>query len=122
MLDSDGDRALSLDEFLAGTSSRFETLDADGNGEVTSAEILAARDGAREERARRMIERFDADGNGSVSLDEMEARASERFARIDRNDDGSLEPRELRRGFRGGDRDERGGPRRGVDQPTQRDL
>ncbi len=109
--DIDGDRMISLEEFQTQVGERFTTLDADGDGEVTPAEMVAERQRRSEERAAARISRIDADENGSVSLEEMLDASEERFARMDRDDDGSLEPRELRRAFRGGDRGGHGGDR-----------
>ena len=89
--------ALALGEGRgAGNRPSFETLDADGNGEVTKAEMQAAAD-ARFASA-------DTDGDGFLSVEELTAQASERMgARIekmierrDANDDGKLSRDELR--------------------------
>jgi hypothetical protein len=111
--DTDGDRMISLEEFQAGTSERFSTLDADGDGLVTPAEMVAQRQRVAEERAAERMARIDTNEDGAVSLEEMTAASEARFAQMDRDDDGNLEPRELRRGLRdvmrGGG--ERHGPR-----------
>ncbi len=111
--DIDGDRMISLEEFQAGVTARFERLDADADGTVTPAEMVAERERAREDRAAQRIARVDANEDGALSLEEMVAAAETRFARMDRDENGSLERRELRRGFDGrgqdrGDRAERG--------------
>ncbi|MEM6711311.1 MAG: hypothetical protein AAF590_03415 [Pseudomonadota bacterium] len=105
--DADGDRMISLEEFQAVTGDRFASMDADGDGLVSPAEMVAERTARAEERAAMRIERADANGDGFLSLEEATAASGERFARIDRNDSGTLEPRELRRSLRG-HRDDRG--------------
>ena len=102
--DADGDRMISLEEFQTVTGERFVAMDADGDGQVSPAEMIAERSARAEERAAERIERADTNGDGLLSLEEATAASEERFARIDRDESGTLEPRELRRGFRG-DRD-----------------
>lgn len=73
----------------------FEQLDADGDGQVTQAEITALRQSK--------FTSADADGDGQLSLEEMQtqaqSRATERtakfFERLDANDDGFLSDDEL---------------------------
>jgi hypothetical protein len=114
--DTDGDRMISLEEFQTGATERFTAMDTDGDGLVTPAEMVAERQQRAEDRAAQRLARIDTNEDGALSLEEMTAASEARFARMDRDDDGSLEPRELRRGFRGGDRDDRGG-RRGRGGP-----
>lgn len=82
----------------------FETLDADGSGEITPEDIAALRDARFGE--------IDANGDGSVTLEEFQAhaatqaqeRAAEMFARLDADGDGALSRDVLERGGRrGGD-------------------
>ncbi|MYH86655.1 MAG: hypothetical protein F4161_12565 [Gammaproteobacteria bacterium] len=127
-IDTNGDGAVSIDEYLAGTAG--DRIDVDGDGLITLEEYVAnfdrvrgdgrlagARAGASREQIRarveqRLSERFagiDGDDDGVVTLAEYRA---EMFENLDRNDDGLLQPRELR-GLRGGP----GGPGRG-DRPA----
>ncbi|WP_264212857.1 EF-hand domain-containing protein [Leisingera thetidis] len=78
-----------------GARMSFEEIDADGNGEVTKAEIQAMKDAH--------FARADADGDGKLTLDEMQARAQERaneraarmLERFDKDADGALSKEEL---------------------------
>ena len=56
-----------------------------------------------------MIERLDVDGDGKVTLTEIEQHRAKQFSLMDRNNDGKLEGRELRRGDRDGRKFERHG-------------
>lgn len=90
---------------LAGASERhermsFETLDTDGDGQISRAEM--------DQRRLDRIEQADTNGDGALSLAELEARASERakkhaermMERQDANKDGILSGEELTAGPR----------------------
>lgn len=85
-----------------GMNMSFEEIDADGNGEITQAEMEAMK-AARFTAA-------DTDGDGSLSLDELKAqglkkveqRAAEMLERHDANGDGLLSQDELPKPRRSG--------------------
>ncbi|MDC0657979.1 calcium-binding protein [Leisingera sp. SS27] len=100
-----------------GPKMSFEEIDADGNGEVTKAEIQAMKDAhfakadsngdgklsleemqARaNDRAAHMLERFDKDGDGALSMDEMPQprRAGRMFDRMDADGSGGISKEEF---------------------------
>ena len=145
--DTNGDKIVTLAEHDAAVAKNFARMDANGDGQLTEAEMQAAKENRQERRAARMEERrakmeerlaeatpeqrerfeamrerraemqdlrqehraerhaemwatTDTDGNGAISLAEFQARAGERFARMDANDNGQIDPDE-RRGKRG---------------------
>jgi len=105
-LDTNNDGAVSQDEFASAT--RMKEADANGDGEITQDELVALlqkRD--YERRAQHMTRRLDIDGDGKVTVAEIELQRGKMFALMDRNNDGKLEGRELRRGQMG-NRDGRG--------------
>ncbi|GAB5437623.1 EF-hand domain-containing protein [Falsiruegeria mediterranea] len=85
-----------------GSHATFQELDADGNGEITQAEMEAHRT-ARFAKA-------DTDGDGKLSLEEATAKGQERaakraekmFERHDANKDGFLDAEELPKPRRAG--------------------
>ncbi|RHW16573.1 EF-hand domain-containing protein [Sphingomonas gilva] len=98
-------------EATAQAADRFARLDADKNGQVTLAEMTAAREARMERREARMAakgkdmpdrpareprigKRVDTDGDGQISLAEMTAQALERFDRMDANKDGAIDTAE----------------------------
>lgn len=109
--DANQDGAIDRAEFEAMRQGHFARFDADGNGVVTAAEITAfveqrhaaradaTSDAARAEkmknRGERMLQRLDADGDGGISATEWLASTGKRFARLDTNSDGRIEPAEL---------------------------
>lgn len=95
-LDADKDGTISKEEFLADRNLK----DADTNGDgVLSADELTAMIQKREmeRKVERLTRRLDVDGDGKVTIAEIENQKAKRFALMDRNDDGKLEARELRR-------------------------
>jgi Ca2+-binding EF-hand superfamily protein len=99
--DTDGDGALNRDELIARGAARIEArvdrmlerMDSDGDGVLTQAEMIEAREGREGRGGRhgrggpnpeRMFERLDADGDGAVTeaeFDEGVARLLERMGR-----------------------------------------
>lgn len=104
-----------------GPKMSFEEIDADGNGEVTKAELDALKDArfaaadsngdgvlsleemqvrAQDQaakRAARMLERFDKNGDGGLSKDELPQprRAGKMFDRMDGDGSGSISKQEF---------------------------
>ncbi|RFC66535.1 hypothetical protein DYI37_01310 [Fulvimarina endophytica] len=96
------DRTVAQEDFGARQLDRLKAADADGNGELSTAELedMVLKQMV-ERRAQRMTKRLDANGDGTVTLAEVEDRQAKRFAFLDRNGDGKLERSEMRRGHGG---------------------
>ena len=105
--DANKDGVVMLDEVLAAADRRFATLDRNKDGTLDKADADALRKETVDYRARRFIHRFGAGSDGKVTKEQFFAKARERFARLDRDGDGTIS-----RGERGGHR-ERGRHRRG---------
>lgn len=136
-LDSDGDGAISFAEFQAVEGERFAIADTDSDGLLSFDEFTAAAPGpgrrpegrevdaehaaemqARmQERALAQFSEMDANGDNMLTLLEMQEA---QFLRLDRDNNGVLEGRELR-GARGpGPRPGgEGGPHGGRRPPGQ---
>ena len=99
-IDADGDGEVTQEEMRAHAAARFAEADTDKDGFLTPEEMMASRVG---KRAERMLERHDTDGNGQLSADELEAAAAERggkranrmMTRLDTNNDGKLALEEM---------------------------
>ena len=84
-LDTDGDGRISLDEFLAGATTRFKAADVKNTGTL-SASQLAASPLAQKRDARvasMLVKHLDTAGKGFVTADDFAAAAQKRFASID---------------------------------------
>jgi len=95
--DANGDGKISLDEYLAAATARFEQVDTQNTGAVTADQIANSRQAHEriERRAEALVKHLDTAGNGYVTQDEFVAAAKTRFAKLDRNGDGKLTPDEL---------------------------
>ena len=73
-------------------AERFDAIDANRDGQVSFEELRGSRHKARGER---FLGRLDADKDGKVSKAEALAKATERFDRVDANNDGFITAEEL---------------------------
>ncbi|UCH73809.1 MAG: EF-hand domain-containing protein [Rhodospirillales bacterium] len=93
-VDADGNGRIDRQEFGAAREARFARMDADGNGAITLAEL---EDAARRDHAARRFERMDADADGQVTRQEFAALGDRMFEHLDENADGYLSMGELER-------------------------
>lgn len=99
-LDADGDGQIVEAEMLAHMKARFDIADTDGDGKLSRDELSARMETRQAERSARrldwMFEHRDADGDGALTLEEMRAgRAARMAARIDTDGDGSVSREEF---------------------------
>lgn len=127
-MDADQDGVVSRAEIEARNAARADEIDADKNGAITAAELLAWHDAQRQKRMEERLAAMDSDGDGTVSVEEFGDASTWRMARFDRNGDGEIEMREMRRHgerYRGTDGDRHGhrhghgyGPGYGYGEPS----
>lgn len=92
--DSNGDGKVTREEFLAASKERFERMDADKNGKISSEELRSYMIERRDARIQDKFKRIDADNDGNVSRDEYlehkRRQAEQHFSRMDADGDGKL--------------------------------
>lgn len=91
-LDTDGNGELTLAEMQAHGAARFEDADTNGDGLLSKAELEARGSERAQQRAARMIKRLDANEDGQLSMEELTERRdpSRMFGRIDSDDSGTI--------------------------------
>jgi Ca2+-binding EF-hand superfamily protein len=98
--DSDGDRRLSLEEYLTEAGRRFERFDRNRDGGVQREEVEALASEIAAGIKARMLRRFareDADADGTIKRAEADGFAAARFSALDHDGDGRLAAADLRR-------------------------
>ncbi|MEM1364215.1 MAG: histidine kinase [Pseudomonadota bacterium] len=114
-MDTDNSRSISLAEFEAAMASRFAEFDSNGDGTISSEELLAivsASDDRRLERRAARIRGLDANWDGQLTSAELQAASASAFERRDINNDGQLDRSDRRGSGRDGGKSGRGGDRR----------
>lgn len=86
--DRNHDGRLTKEEFP--NERKFAEMDADGNGEVTPAEVEEVLERRKAESAYGFLEKYDLNGDGKVTRDEFTGPAAE-FEAKDRNHDGVID-------------------------------
>ena len=100
-LDADGNGEVTQAEITAQAEARFAEADTNGDGNLSAEELTARADAKSQERMERriakMIERRDANGDGVLSADEMrpDAERAGRFDKLDADDNGSISKEEF---------------------------
>ncbi|MAU41657.1 MAG: hypothetical protein CMF31_08540 [Kordiimonas sp.] len=98
MYDRNEDGVVSADEFKQQHKKTFVAADDDGNAALDFEEFesFAEMQKAAHQRAMRQhkFKMMDSNGDGKVSADEFSAKMDKRFARMDRNDDGTLDKKD----------------------------
>lgn len=99
-LDADGDGQITKAEMEARGAARFAETDTDGNGELSKEELTARASKNNERRVEKMLDRLDADNNGSISQAELDAAprrggGDRMFSRVDADNDGAISQEEF---------------------------
>lgn len=101
--DANKDGVITLEEAQAAAAKQFDQFDRTKDGAVDKADFDAMKKEMTDYRVKRFIHAFGADKDGKVTKDQFFAKARERFAAMDRNNDGTISRDEMpgRMGGRG---------------------
>jgi hypothetical protein len=91
-VDTNGDGLISRAEHRAAAEARFARMDANNNGVIDPEERRGPRMGKRGGGAGAMLRGADTNRDGAVSRAEYDAAMAQRFAKLDTNRDGKLDP------------------------------
>ena len=99
-LDTNGDGQLTEAEMQAHATARFNEADTNGDGSLSAEELAARADSQKAERMSRriakMIEKRDTNGDGVLSQEELQPRdRGDMFAKLDTNEDGMISQEEF---------------------------
>lgn len=98
-LDADGDGSITIAELKSRSADQFGEQDINGDGILTAEELTTAiTERARqnaEVKVERLIQWRDTDGDGALSQTELGGNMGERmFGRLDANNDGAISKEE----------------------------
>ncbi len=95
-MDADGNGEISKAELEAKRKLHFEAADSDADGQLTIDEMAAYRAKQAASHAERMMKRLDKNGDGQLSLEEMPDRKQhgDMFDRLDADQSGGISKEE----------------------------
>lgn len=98
--DTNKDGVVTRDEAAALADREHARFDRNKDGTVDQADFDALQKEMRDYRVKRFVHHHGADKDGRITREQFQAKAAERFARMDLNNDGSVSRDELPgRGF-----------------------
>ncbi|MEP3919790.1 calcium-binding protein [Ascidiaceihabitans sp.] len=91
-LDVDGNGQITEAEMRTHGVARFEGMDTDKDGFLSKAELEAAGTKRAQKRSARMMSHLDSNEDGQLSLEEVQkrGRAGKMLSRMDKDEDGSV--------------------------------
>jgi Ca2+-binding EF-hand superfamily protein len=96
-LDTDGNGEITRDEMMQRRTARMMEADADADGKLTVAELEEAMRKRAEARVAEMMKTYDADGDGVLVVEELSQspRSGRMFERIDLDKSGGVSREEF---------------------------
>ena len=88
--DANNDGVITWEEASAAAELRFARLDRTKDGIIDAADAEALRTEIVDYRVKRVLHHHGAGVNGKVTREQFSAKANERFARLDRDNDGVI--------------------------------
>ena len=90
-LDANKDGTLTKEELVASLEKKITDNDTDGDNAITLEEFKAEWAKQTQSRMVRAHQMFDPDGDGKVTLEELTKHSDFMFERMDRNNDGKID-------------------------------
>ncbi len=100
-LDANSDGEITTAEIEAAAAAEAQATDTNGDGVISVEELIARHELKRQQRIAKRLNAADSDANGQISLDEFATQRVTGALRMDRNGDGIVSEDELRRPKRG---------------------
>lgn len=96
-LDQNGDGSITQAEMDAIAAERFATRDENNDGALSKDELLKGASARAERRVERMLDRLDANDDGQLTQAELSERPGRGrlFERLDANEDGAISQAEF---------------------------
>jgi Ca2+-binding EF-hand superfamily protein len=96
-IDADKNGKIEKAEAQTFVDDKFAAADLNKDGKLSRAELEAAVSKRIAKQVDRRLKHMDANGDGMISIEEAHAKGEQRFAKMDKNSDGTLEKGEIRR-------------------------
>jgi len=97
--DTNNDGSVNMAEFNAAATERFKRMDGDADGILSKDEFRSYMRARKDERKKKKFARMDTNNNGSVERDEYlahkQAKAERKYARMDKDGNGSVSKEEF---------------------------
>lgn len=96
-MDANGDGQLTQAEMDSHRADRFAKMDKDGDGKLTAEEMESRGNEEAKERSAKMIKKFDKNGDGALTQDEMPKPrdADKMFGKMDADSSGGISKEEF---------------------------
>jgi len=93
--DADRDGVVTAQEANAAAEREFARFDRNKDGSIDTADMEALRKETVDYRVRRFMHAHGAEPGGKITREQFAARANERFARLDRDNNGTIDRSEM---------------------------
>ncbi|WP_417432169.1 EF-hand domain-containing protein [Kiloniella sp.] len=94
--DTNGDGQITQQEIANVQATKFSQTDLNNDGSISLPEMQEAVARRIAERTKNKFSKMDADNSGGISTEEFNARIDKMIKRLDHNNDGVIDKKEIR--------------------------